>query len=35
LATLAIHVALPKAGPGASTGALGDRTFEVQAPHSP
>jgi nitrite reductase (NADH) small subunit len=35
LATLAIHVPLPKAGPGASTGATGDRTFEVQAPHTP
>ncbi|HZE91204.1 MAG TPA: nitrite reductase small subunit NirD [Rhizobacter sp.] len=35
LATLAINVALPKAGPGASTGAVGDRTFEVQAPHTP
>ena len=35
LATLAINVPLPKAGPGASTGALGDRTFDVQAPHSP
>jgi nitrite reductase (NADH) small subunit len=35
LATLALEVTLPKAGPGASTGALGDRTFDVQAPHSP
>jgi nitrite reductase (NADH) small subunit len=33
LATLAIDVLPPMAGPGASTGALGDATFDVQAPH--
>ena len=34
LATLAIDLKPPRAGEGASTGALGDQTFEVQAPHS-
>ena len=34
LATLALDLPPPKAGPGASTGALGDATFDVQAPHS-
>ena len=34
LATLAIDVAPPLADPCASTGALGDSTFDVQAPHS-
>jgi len=34
LATLALDLQPPKAGPGASTGAVGDNTFEVQAPHS-
>jgi len=34
LATLAIDLQKPKAGPGASTGALGDTTFDVQAPHT-
>jgi nitrite reductase (NADH) small subunit len=33
LASLAIDLAPPKAGPCASQGALGDATFEVQAPH--
>ena len=33
LATLALDLPAPKAGPGASRGALGDRTFDVQAPH--
>ena len=35
LASLALDQLPPRAGPGASTGALGDTTFEVQAPHSP
>ncbi len=35
LASLALDQQPPRAGPGASTGALGDSTFEVQAPHSP
>ena len=35
LASLALDLQPPRAGPGASTGALGDQTFEVQAPHSP
>ena len=35
LATLAIDLLAPRAGPGASTGAVGDQTFAVQAPHSP
>lgn len=34
LATLALDLLPPRAGPGASTGAVGDQTFEVQAPHS-
>jgi nitrite reductase (NADH) small subunit len=33
LATLALDVEAPKAGPCASKGALGDSTFGVQAPH--
>ena len=33
LATLATDLEPPKAGPGATTGAVGDETFEVQAPH--
>ena len=34
LATLAVDVQPPRAGPGATQGALGDATFDVQAPHS-
>ena len=34
LATLALDLAPPKAGPGGSTGAVGDQTFAVQTPHS-
>lgn len=34
LATLALDLLAPRAGPGASTGAVGDQTFAVQAPHS-
>ncbi len=34
LATLALDLQRPRAGPGASTGAVGDQTFEVQAPHT-
>ncbi|MBH2018388.1 nitrite reductase small subunit NirD [Polaromonas sp.] len=34
LATLAVDLLAPRAGPGASTGAVGDQTFAVQAPHS-
>lgn len=34
LATLALHLAAPVAGPCATTGALGDQTFDVQAPHT-
>ena len=35
LATLAIDLECPRAGPGAaSAGAVGDETFAVQAPHS-
>ncbi|MDB5965233.1 MAG: nirD [Polaromonas sp.] len=34
LQTLALDLELPRAGPGASTGAVGDETFDVQAPHS-
>ena len=34
LATLAIDLTRPKAGPGASTGAIGDESFDVQAPHT-
>jgi nitrite reductase (NADH) small subunit len=33
LATKALDLQPPKAGPGASKGALGDATFDVQAPH--
>ncbi|MEO5661554.1 MAG: nitrite reductase small subunit NirD [Polaromonas sp.] len=34
LATLAIELLAPRAGPGACTGAVGDESFAVQAPHS-
>ena len=34
LATLAIDLLAPRAGPEASTDAAGDQTFAVQAPHS-
>jgi len=34
LATLGIDLLPPRAGPGASTGAVGDQSFAVQAPHS-
>ena len=34
LATLAIDLLAPRAGPGATTGAVGDETFDVQAPHA-
>ena len=34
LATHAIDLQPPRSGPGATTGAVGDRTYEVQAPHS-
>ena len=34
LATLAVDLLPPRAGPGASTGAVGDGTFDVQAPHT-
>ena len=34
LATLAVEFVPPRAGPGASTGAVGDQTFAVQVPHS-
>ena len=34
LATLAIDLQPPRSGEGASTGALGDQTYEVQAPHT-
>jgi nitrite reductase (NADH) small subunit len=34
LASLALDLAVPRAGPCASTGALGDQTFDVQAPHT-
>ena len=34
LATLALDLAAPRAGPCASIGALGDQTFDVQAPHN-
>jgi nitrite reductase (NADH) small subunit len=34
MATLALDAKPPRAGPAASTGAVGDATFEVQAPHS-
>lgn len=34
LATLAIDLTRPKAGPGALRGAIGDESFDVQAPHT-
>ena len=34
LATLGLDLARPTAGPGASTGATGDRSFDVQVPHT-
>ncbi|UUX97635.1 nitrite reductase small subunit NirD [Aquabacterium sp. J223] len=34
LATHALDLPAPVAGPGATTGAVGDQTFDVQAPHS-
>jgi nitrite reductase (NADH) small subunit len=34
LATLATDLTPPKAGPGATTGAVGDSTYDVQAPHT-
>jgi nitrite reductase (NADH) small subunit len=34
LASLALDVKAPKAGPGASTGATGDESFAVQTPHT-
>ena len=34
LATLALDLPPPRSGPGASTGALCDATFDVQAPHT-
>ena len=34
LATLALDLTRPKAGPGASTGPTGDQSFEVQTPHT-
>ena len=34
LATLALDLQPPHSGPGTSTGALGDQSFSVQAPHS-
>ena len=34
LATLALDVQAPKAGPCAGQGALGDASFDVQAPHT-
>lgn len=34
LATLAVDIEPPRAGPGSTTGALGDASFNVQAPHS-
>jgi nitrite reductase (NADH) small subunit len=34
LATLALDLLAPRAGPGASLGAVGDPAFAVQAPHS-
>ena len=35
LASLALDLPLPHAGPGASSGASGDATFDVQTPHTP
>ena len=34
LATLALDLQPPRAGPGATSGALGDESFSVQAPHT-
>ena len=34
LETFAIDLLPPRSGPGATTGAVGDRTYEVQAPHT-
>ena len=34
LATLALDLTRPRAGPGASTGAIGDGSFDVQTPHT-
>jgi nitrite reductase (NADH) small subunit len=34
LALLGLDLTRPKAGPGASTGAVGDESFDVQAPHT-
>ena len=34
LATLALDLQRPRAGPGASTGAVGDESFDLQAPHT-
>lgn len=34
LATLALDLQRPRAGPGSSTGAVGDQAFDVQAPHT-
>ena len=34
LASHAIDLMAPRSGPGATTGAVGDRTYDVQAPHS-
>lgn len=34
LATLALDLQVPQAGPGASTGASGDASFNVQTPHT-
>ena len=34
LATHAIDLQPPRSGPGATTGAVGDQTYDVQAPHT-
>ena len=34
LNSVALDVRPPRTGPGASTGAVGDRSFDVQAPHT-
>ena len=34
LASLALDLQRPRAGPGASNGAVGDESFDVQAPHT-
>jgi len=34
LATLALDLQRPRAGPGASSGAIGDESFNVQTPHT-